>query len=181
MITLHLWDERSLYAGSVEVDEADPMPGRSTPTKPPKLAGDEVAQWVGNGWQVLDSTPDEPEPEEPVIDWHGLIAERRWRAETGGFVWNGCGIDTGRDSQAKINASWAAASAGIRDDSSVWKCLDVATGQVVARPTTNAEMIDIGQAAYRYVQACYDREGVLLAAVADGSISSEMLEQGWPA
>ncbi|WP_288080310.1 DUF4376 domain-containing protein [Pseudomonas sp.] len=173
--TAYHYDALGVFSGTSEFDPMGALPPNSTSLAPPVLVGDEVAVWGGGTWYVVDSTP------EPVIDWHGLIADRRWRAETGGFVWNGCGIDTTRDSQAKINASWAAASAGIRDDASVWKCLDVATGQVVARPTTNLEMINIGESAYRYVQACYDREGVLLAAVADGSISSEMLEQGWPA
>jgi len=32
-----------------------------------------------------------------------------------------------------------------------------------------------------FVQACFNREAELLGAVADGSITAEMLEEGWPA
>ena len=32
-----------------------------------------------------------------------------------------------------------------------------------------------------FVLASFDREAVLLGAVADGSITAEMLEEGWPA
>lgn len=112
--------------------------------------------------------------------WAAIVAGRRYQAEIKGFVWSGFYIDTTRDSQSKINAGWAAAQNGMRDDSDAWKCLDLSTKQVVARPTTNAEMAEIGQGAYRYVQNCYNREAELLAAIADGSITDEMLKDGWP-
>ncbi|NBB11831.1 DUF4376 domain-containing protein [Pseudomonas sp. SLFW] len=172
------WDASGLFVGQQDVDEEGALPPRSTPTKPPKLTGTQVARWTGEGWEKLAKAPD-PDPE-PAPDWVALIADRRFRAEIAGFPWNGFGIDTERDSQAKISSSWSAARDGFREDGSVWKCLDLATGQIVSRPTTNAEMIDIGQQAYRYVQACYDREGALLEAAAGGTVTAEMIEEGWP-
>ena len=59
---LFRWDEQGFYVGSVEVDEAAPMPERSTPTAPMKLTGDEVAQWHGQ-WVKLAARPVEPDPQ----------------------------------------------------------------------------------------------------------------------
>lgn len=178
MITLYRWTANGFFVDSVEVDETGELPVCSTPTAPPKLTGSQVARWTGASWEKLPKAPD-PDPE-PAPDWVALIADRRYRAEIAGFPWNGFGIDTERDSQAKISSSWSAARDGFREDGSVWKCLDLVTGQIVSRPTTNAEMIDIGQQAYRYVQACYDREGALLEAAAGGTVTAEMVEEGWP-
>lgn len=178
MPVLYQWDEDRYYSMKIETDEFGPVPPRTTSTPPPKLTGKQVARWTGEGWEKLAKAPD-PDPD-PAPDWAALIADRRYRAEIAGFPWNGFGIDTERDSQAKISSSWSAARDGFRGDGSVWKCLDLATGQIVSRPTTNAEMIDIGQQAYRYVQACYDREGTLLEAAAGGTVTTDMLEEGWP-
>jgi hypothetical protein len=57
MIELYLWDEQGLYAGVQEVDEAGALPVRSTPTKPMKLTGKQVARWTGEGWEKLASAP----------------------------------------------------------------------------------------------------------------------------
>lgn len=38
------------------------MPIRSTPTKPMKLTGTQVAQWAGEGWMKLAAAPVVPEP-----------------------------------------------------------------------------------------------------------------------
>lgn len=172
------WDMGGLFAGQLDVDEDGDLPPRSTPTKPPKLTGTQVARWTGSAWEKLAGPPEPPPESAP--DWVGLIADRRYRAEIAGFAWNGFGIDTERDSQAKISSSWSAARDGFRADGSVWKCVDLATQQIVSRPTTNAEMIDIGQQAYRYVQDCYDREGELLEAAATGEITVAMIDEDWP-
>lgn len=115
--------------------------------------------------------------QQQIID---AIADRRYLAEVAGFAWGGYFIDTERDSQAKINSAFNAARDGFRVNGSVWKCLDLATNKIVSRPTSNDEMIDIGQKSFQYVQACYDREGELLEAAAAGTFSREALEDGWP-
>jgi hypothetical protein len=63
MITLYLWDEQGIYTGTVDVDESAPVPERSTPTKPMKLTGTQVAQWQGESWAKLSARPVVPEPE----------------------------------------------------------------------------------------------------------------------
>jgi hypothetical protein len=63
MITLYLWDEQGIYTGTADADDAAPMPERSTPTKPMKLTGTQVAQWQGGAWAKLSARPAVPEPE----------------------------------------------------------------------------------------------------------------------
>lgn len=62
MIVLYKWGADGIYSESVEVDEKSPVPARSTPAPPPGLTGEQVAQWGGSGWTVLESRPVPPEP-----------------------------------------------------------------------------------------------------------------------
>ncbi|MDN3561731.1 hypothetical protein [Vreelandella neptunia] len=62
MITLYLRDKMDVFTGTIEVDPKEAMPARSTPTPPPALSGEQVAQWSGAGWVVLDSYPYVPAP-----------------------------------------------------------------------------------------------------------------------
>lgn len=101
------------------------------------------------------------------------IAARRYTAETSGITVGGMAIDTGRDSQALITG---ARLAGIDDPAYVcnWKTpegfiqLDAETVKAVAT-TVRA-----------HVQACFNREAVLLAMVDDGSYTEAALDEGWP-
>ncbi|WP_395589415.1 DUF4376 domain-containing protein [Pseudomonas sp. TR47] len=171
MITLYQWDTHGIYFGSVEVDEHGPLPMRSTPTAPPELVGTEVARWTGQGWEVLPAAP-EREPV-PAPDWPALIAARRFLAETGGAVVEGLTVNTERDSQSLLTG--AAFAASLDPDYRIkWK---TASGFV---ELTGDQVIALATAVRAHVQACFDREAELLSAVADGSITVEMLEQGWP-
>lgn len=171
MISLHIWNELGIYVGSVVVDEAGALPSCSTPTPPPELAGDEVARWTGAGWEKLATAP-EPEPA-PAPDWAALIAARRYIAETSGTVIAGMPIATDDRSKTLING---AALRAYRSTDYVlrWKTsegfVDLPAAQVLA----------IADAVSEHVQLCFDREDVLLGAVADSSITAEMLEGGWP-
>lgn len=176
MITLYLWDEQGLYAGSVEADELGAMPPRSTPTKPMKLTGTQVAQWQGQWVKLAERPiPTDPQPApEPVPDWPALIATRRWKAETGGTVINGLPIDT--DDRSKLLINGAAMQADRNADYVLrWK-----TSQGFV-DLTAAQVLAVADAVSEHVQLCFDREDALLGAVANGSITAEMLEEGWPA
>ena len=105
--------------------------------------------------------------------WAGRIAARRWLAETSGTTVEGMPIDTGRDSQGLITG--AALAAMLDPAYSVrWKTV---AGFV---DLTAQQIIGVASAVRTFVQASFDREAVLLGAVADGSITAEMLEEGWP-
>ncbi|WP_296258454.1 MULTISPECIES: hypothetical protein [unclassified Pseudomonas] len=62
----YVWDEAGIYVLNQEVDEGGPFPLRSTPTKPPKLTGTQVAHWTGSGWEKLASAPVPNAVQEPV-------------------------------------------------------------------------------------------------------------------
>ena len=169
---IFLWDKRGIYFNSLEVDEYAAMPERSTPTKPPKLTGTQVARWTGSGWEKLAAAP-EPEPL-PAPDWPALIAARRFQAETGGVIVEGIQVNTERDSQSLLTG--AAFAASLDPGYHIkWKA---ATGFV---DLTGEQIIGIASQVRAFVQACFNREAELLGAVADGSITAEILEEGWPA
>ena len=171
MITLYRWNSDNLFFATVDVDETGPLPERSTPTKPPKLTGTQVARWIGSGWEKLAAAPEPELP--PAPDWAALIAARRYTAETSGTVVAGMPIATDDRSKTLING---AALRAYRSTDYVlrWKTsegfVDLLAAQVLA----------IADAVSEHVQLCFDREDALLVAVANGSITAEMLEEGWP-
>lgn len=165
------WDSQNIFFEQVDVDDAGPLPERSTPTEPMKLTGTQVARWTGSAWEKLAAAP-EPAPV-PAPDWPALIATRRWLAETSGTTFGGMPIDTDDRSKLLING------AALRADRSAdyvlrWKTSD----GFVDLPA--AQVLAIADAVSEHVQLCFDREDALLGAVAAGSISAEMLEEGWP-
>ena len=168
---LYLWDSEGIFFGTVEADEDAALPLRSTPTKPMKLTGAQVARWTGSGWEKLAAAPI-PEPVQPS-DWPELIAARRFQVETGGVTVEGVQINTDRDSQSLLTG--AAFAASLDPGYHIkWKA---ATGFV---DLTGEQILGIASQVRAFVQACFNREAELLGAVADGSITSEMLEEGWP-
>ncbi len=169
---LYQWDASGVFVGSVGADPAGALPQRSTPTAPPETTGEQVAQWTGSGWLVLDERPG-PEPM-PEPDWPSLIADRRWQAEVAGIDVGGMHIDTGRDSQALITG--ATVQAMLDPNYSLrWKTV---AGFV---DLTAEQIIGVATAARAHVQACFNREAELLDALAAGTFTPEMLDQGWPA
>lgn len=105
--------------------------------------------------------------------WAQRIADRRFQAETGGVTVQGIQVNTERDSQALLTG---AAFAATLDPAYhiKWKA---ATGFV---DLTGEQILGIASQVRAFVQACFNREAELLGAVADGSITAEMLEEGWP-
>ncbi len=103
-----------------------------------------------------------------------IIAARRYQAEISGTAIEGMPIDTGRDSQGLITG---AALAAMLDADYVlhWK---TSAGLV---ELTGQQILGVASAVRAHVQASFNRESELLNAVADGSITAEMLEEGWPA
>ncbi len=108
-----------------------------------------------------------------AAEWAGRIAARRFQAETGGVIVEGIQVNTERDSQALLTGAAFAASLDPAYQIK-WKA---ATGFV---DLTAQQIIGVASAVRAFVQASFDREAVLLGAVADGSITAEMLEEGWP-
>lgn len=142
------------------------------------LAGIQTGEHVQiiNGGLFVGPLPEpepEPEPEVPP-DYPAVIAARRWLAETAGITINGMHVET--DDRSKLLINGAALEATI-DPGYVmqWKA---GVGFV---QLTGAQVIGIARAVRAHVQACFDREAVLLAELEAGTLTDEMLEQGWPA
>lgn len=103
------------------------------------------------------------------------IAARRYQAQIAGTTLDGMPVDTSTDSQALITG---AALAAVLDSSYVcrWKMADGTRVELDAKM-----IIAVASAVRDHIQACYDREDALLTAVADGTFTDAMLDQGWPA
>ncbi|UHC81653.1 DUF4376 domain-containing protein [Pseudomonas sp. NIBR-H-19] len=112
-------------------------------------------------------------PAAPTPDWPSIIAARRYEAEVSGTTVNDIPVDTGRDSQGLITG--AAVQAIIDPEYSLhWKT----TGGFVE--LTGQQILGVASMVRAHVQSCFNREAALLDAVAEGSITAEMLEEGWP-
>lgn len=106
-------------------------------------------------------------------DHRAAIAARRWQAEVAGIEIGGMHIDTDDRSKTLITGS---AIKAMRDPeySLNWKTPDgfiqIPASQVLA----------MADAVSDHVQACFDREADLLDALANGTFTDAMLEEGWP-
>lgn len=101
------------------------------------------------------------------------IAARRYKAETSGITLNYIPIST--EDRSKLLINGAALEATIDPEYTMqWK---TPSGFVTL---TASEVIAIARAVRSHVQACFDREAELLQALADGTLTDDMLEQGWP-
>lgn len=125
----------------------------------------------------VEAIPAPPEPtlDELKVQKKAEIAAARYEAETAGTTINGVLIDTGRDSQALITG--AALAAVIDGSYSLnWKT-DAGFIHLTA-----PEIIAVAQAVRAHVQACFDREGELVALV-DAAETPEDLDEiiiSWP-
>ena len=123
------------------------------------------------GWSVRAMTPEEIEQRN--AQYADAIADRRYQAEVAGITINGMSVET--DDRAKLLINGAALEAVIDPDYVMqWKTF----GGFIE--LTGAQVIGIARAVRAHVQACFDREAELLDALANGTITDAMLEQGWP-
>lgn len=103
----------------------------------------------------------------------GDIAARRYAAEVSGIEVGGMPINT--DDRSKLLVNGAALEATIDPGYSMkWK---THAGFV---ELSAEQVIGISRAVRAHVQACFDREAELLSALSAGTLTHEMLEQGWP-
>lgn len=105
--------------------------------------------------------------------WAEKIAARRYAAEIAGTTVSGVQVYTTRESRGLIFE--AAFSAQLDPESEIK--FKSATGFVVL---SAEQMLAVATGTRAYTQACFDREDALLAAVADGSITAALMDEGWP-
>ncbi|WP_417842966.1 DUF4376 domain-containing protein [Thalassospira sp.] len=101
-------------------------------------------------------------------------ASRRYRAETGGCVWNGWVQATDDRGQAKCMAELQAINEGLRADGDGWK---FAHG---FEALTNTEMRDLVVAVRAHVAACYEGEGIIRAEIEAGTLTTLDDVENWP-
>ena len=119
---------------------------------------------------VVEEIPAPPPPtlDELKTQKKAEIAAVRYNVEIGGVTVSGVKIDTDRDSQALITG---AALAAVIDSS---YSLNWKTAQGFVHLTA-PEIIAVAQAVRAHVQACFDREGELVALV-DAAETAEDLD-----
>ena len=101
------------------------------------------------------------------------IAARRYEAEIGGIAINSLAVDT--DDRSKLLINGAAVEAMLDPAYTMqWK---TPAGFV---ELDAAQVLGVAGAVRAHVQACFDREAELLAELEAGTLTEEMLEQGWP-
>ena len=121
-------------------------------------------------WSVIDKPAEEAEP--LLLQ---KIASDRYLKESEGLVWTDSQneqwfIDTTTESQNRIANVLVAIQQGKRADNGVWKCAKIVgeTTTLTFRPTTNAELITIGELVHDHVQKCFDAEAAASAKVLGG-------------
>lgn len=101
------------------------------------------------------------------------IAARRYKAEVGGITLAGLQVNT--DDRSKLLIQGAALESTLDPGYTMqWKT----PGGFVE--LGGAEVLQVARAVRAHVQACFDREAELLQALADGVLTNEMLDEGWP-
>lgn len=109
----------------------------------------------------------------PLSDWPAVIADRRYQAEIAGCDVAGMRVDT--DDRSKLLINGAVVEAMLDPAYTLaWK---TSAGVV---PLTGEQVIGVGRAVRAHVQACFDRESELMTALAAGTFTPDMLDQGWP-
>lgn len=107
------------------------------------------------------------------------LAARRYHAEISGATFGGNAIPTDRVTQAKLTAAYIKASADVNYQIANWKSPDgtFATLDAVA-------ITALANAVHDHVQACFDHEATLSAAINAATDATELaavnLETGWP-
>lgn len=137
------------------------------------MDGQARGQQIERGQDGLPILIDPPVYVPTTEDHLESIAARRYEAETSGTTVEGMPVNTERDSQALLTG--AALQAMIDPNYTVrWKTAGGFVG------LDAQQIIGLASAVRAHVQACFDREAELVAAVEDGSYTEEMLSAGWP-
>lgn len=149
-------------------------------------AVDEQALGVGVAKPVSYIPPDVTEPTDPTLEEQiaaliAVVENDRFQKEGEGIYWTDPGgqlywFDTTDVSQNRLNAARASAYAGTRTELDVWKCAQVdfeGNRTLKYRPTTNEEIIAIANAAYDFIQKCFDAEAAAVQKIIAGNLSAD--------
>ncbi|MGO4735987.1 DUF4376 domain-containing protein [Bosea sp. 2KB_26] len=138
--------------------------GEPAPTAHPLV---ELITRSGGAFVIIEPPVVAP-PELPPLSLTAYAADRRWRAEQAGTVWNGWPIHTDDRSQGKYLSELQAITLGVRIDGDPWKFADGAF-----RPVSNADFPALATAARAHVRGVFAIEGQLIAAIEAGTITDQ--------
>ena len=115
--------------------------------------------------------------DEAKAERRAVIAEERWRAETGGVAWRDRTVSTDRESQQMISA---AASRADRDPgfATPWK-LAGADGAAAFAMLDAAALHELRAAVEEHVRGCFAREGLLLQQIALAGTNADVDRVVW--
>lgn len=181
-----------LTAETLDAFGADPVLEGAQPTGEPwqQVEADGVEQIEGQWFTKFKLGPSFATPAEQdayiatwlesrKMDKLAALADRRWQAETGGIAVGGISIKTDEKSQAKVHAAWSKAKADPGFSITNWK---FETG--VFGTLSNAVIIVAGDAVTAHVQACFNHEATLSAAIIAAedyeTLDAIDIEDGWP-
>lgn len=124
-------------------------------------------------WRLVDGEVVKQSRPASVPNYAQLVADERFRREAVGVHVDGLQIETTRDSQALIASTGLSA---VLDPE--YRCnFKTLTGFVEIGAV---QIVEIAKAVRAHVQACFDRELVLLRAIEAGDYREDMLLEGWP-
>lgn len=112
-------------------------------------------------------------PFSPPVDLGAYAAAKRYDAETGGIVVAGMIVATDDRSKTLL------AGARIKADSDVNHTVRFKTGAGFVTLDA-AQIVTVSDAVLEHVQACFDAEGDILAAIGDGTVTTVAQIDEWP-
>ena len=115
---------------------------------------------------------------EPIApDLAAYAADKRWRVEEGGTIWNGWPVATDRTSQQKVLAEFVAVGGGLRAENSTWKFADG-----FFRAVSNAAFPALAMAVRAHVEAAFATEATICAGIDGATITTvEQIDAAaWP-
>lgn len=143
---------------------AEILTAEELPEFHPSLVWVEANQAVEVGWTYEGQFF--AAPVVPAVDLLAYLADRRYRAEIGGTLWNGWQLPTDDRSQTKYLAEVAAVNEGVRQDGQPWK---FAHG---FEALTNQQVREMAVAARAHVLACFTKEAEASMAIVAGQVTT---------
>jgi hypothetical protein len=138
MKTFYKFDSQNIFSHEIESNPLLAVPKNSTVIEPPATTANQVARFIGDGWEVLDERPEVIVPAEPIPPIVTMAQARKAMILSGVSIANvDAAIDGIADAQEKLLAQtdWEYSTTVRRDSDlviSLAPALNLTTEQVDA-------------------------------------------------